>query len=256
MRGDGSDRFVASPADSIASSNLLCSPPVIKQLPSGQDGMAEELFGTGNLNHSHKQEDDHGLGFPSALRLTAGGADKSSESDGGIFRTTKKLLPPRAPSAGISSAENDRGQVSGDMATEKDSVIGAQGSAFMRRANSSMSDSAAATEGGGIKLKLRRSAASEDDAEFAPRRSSDPNVDHVSEDTPFAVPVAKRDDEPAMYFNLSAMGSENGDGEPHSPGSNYSPSTLDYTQSPLDTSLISMRTDMTETDTPSRGSER
>mmetsp|Transcript_27098 Transcript_27098/g.58788 ORF Transcript_27098/g.58788 Transcript_27098/m.58788 type:complete len:902 (-) Transcript_27098:812-3517(-) len=257
MRGDGNDRFVTSPADSIASSNLLCSPPVIKQLPSGQDGVAEQLFGTVNRNDSHtgKQDNEHGLGFPSAPQLTAGGAGKSSESDGGIFRTTKKILPPRGPSAGTISAKNDRGQVSGAMATGKDSVIGAQGSAFMRRAGSSVSDSAAATEGGGIKLKLRRSAASEDDAEFAPRRASDPNVDHISADTPFAVPVAKRDDEPAMYFNLSAMGTENGDGEPLSPGSNYSPSTLDYTQSPLNTSLISMRTDITEADTPSRGSE-
>ena len=242
MRNDGNDRFLASPADSLASTNILASPPVIKQIPSRQDGAADELFGKDQeAKVQEMQQED--LGFPPAPsparhsrigRMTPAADD----GDGGIFRTTRKILPPRAPSRGPTV----------DIASDFDSMFGLENnrSAFMRRAGSNMSAQSEPNfdAGGlGVNLSLRRSPT--DDAGFAQRRNSDPFASRAGESKVSSAPVSQshsptKDQGKPMYFNLADMAVNSEDGNIQSPGASVeSPNTLDYTTSPLNTSLLS-----------------
>mmetsp|Transcript_1524 Transcript_1524/g.4418 ORF Transcript_1524/g.4418 Transcript_1524/m.4418 type:complete len:1123 (+) Transcript_1524:216-3584(+) len=243
MRGDGIDRYVASPANSLASTNILASPPVIKQIPSRQDGVADELFGKDQeVKLEETQHED--LNFPPAPTMTKSsqnGRETSANevNDEGIFRTTRKILPPRAPSRGPPV----------DNIGDFESIFGVNnGSAFMSRAGSNMSaQSEPNFEAGGLglSLKLRRSPASEDDAEFAPRRNSDPFSTRVGPSKVSSAPMSAshsptKDHGKPMYFNLADMAVDNDDRTMRSPGASVdSPGTLDYTASPLNTSLLS-----------------
>ena len=242
MRNDGSDRFLASPADSLASTNILASPPVIKQIPSRQDGAADELFGKDQeAKVQETQQED--LGFPPApspARPSRSGrkTPAADETDGGIFRTTRKILPPRAPSRGPTA----------DIASDFDSMFGLEnnGSAFMRRAGSNMSAQSEPNfdAGGlGVNLSLRRSPT--DDAGFAQRRNSDPFASRAGESKVSSAPASQshsptKDQGKPMYFNLADMAINSEDRNIQSPGASVeSPNTLDYTASPLNTSLLS-----------------
>ena len=244
MRGDGNDRYVASPANSLASTNVLASPPVIKQIPSRQDdGVADELFGNDQEAHLQETQREDLVLPPTPSRTNPSqngrGTTASEGTNGGIFRTTRKILPPRAPSRGPPV----------DNIGDFDSIFGVKnGSAFMSRAGSNMSaQSEPNFEAGGLglSLKLRRSPASEDAMDFAPRRNSDRLSTHVG---PNKVPSAPqsashsptKDQGKSMIFNLTEMAVNVDDMGARSPGASVdSPGTLDYTTSPLNTSLLS-----------------
>ena len=242
MRNDGNDRFLASPADCLASTNILASPPVIKQIPSRQDGAADELFGK-DQEAKVQETQQEGLRFPPAPSparpsRTGRKTPAADEADGGIFRTTRKILPPRAPSRGPTA----------DIASDFDSMFCLEnnGSAFMRRAGSNMSAQSEPNfdAGGlGVSLTLRRSPT--DDAAFAQRRNSDPFASRTGESKVSSAPASQshsptKDQGKPMYFNLADMAVNSEDRNIQSPGASVeSPNTLDYTASPLNTSLLS-----------------
>ena len=245
MRGDGNDRYVASPANSLASTNVLASPPVIKQIPSRQDdGVADELFGNDQEAHQQETQREELVLPPTPSRTNPSqngrGTTASEVTNGGIFRTTRKILPPRAPSRGPPV----------DNIGDFDSIFGVKnGSAFMSRAGSNMSaQSEPNFEAGGLglSLKLRRSPASEDAMDFAPRRNLDPLSTHVGPNKVSSAPQSAshsptKDQGKSMIFNLTEMAvANNDDMGARSPGASVdSPGTLDYTTSPLNTSLLS-----------------
>eukprot|EP00561_Arcocellulus_cornucervis_P008215 CAMPEP_0185807664 /NCGR_PEP_ID=MMETSP1322-20130828/5143_1 /TAXON_ID=265543 /ORGANISM="Minutocellus polymorphus, Strain RCC2270" /LENGTH=1034 /DNA_ID=CAMNT_0028503821 /DNA_START=104 /DNA_END=3209 /DNA_ORIENTATION=+ len=209
MRGDGNDRYVASPANSLASTNVLASPPVIKQIPSRQDdGVADKLFGNDQEAHLQETQREDLVLPPTPSRTNPSqngrGTTASEGTNGGIFRTTRKILPPRAPSRGPPV----------DNIGDFDSIFGVNnGSAFMSRAGSNMSaQSEPNFEAGGLglSLKLRRSPASEDAMDFAPRRNSDRLSTHVGPNKVSSAPQSAshsptKDQGKSMIFNLTEM---------------------------------------------------
>ena len=99
-----------------------------------------------------------------------------------------------------------------------DSIFGVKnGSAFMSRAGSNMSaQSEPNFEAGGLglSLKLRRSPASEDAMDFAPRRNSDPLSTHVGPNKVSSAPQSAshsptKDQGKSMIFNLTEMAVNN-----------------------------------------------